>query len=259
MNLTGKTAIITGGASGIGLAIARRFDELGADLCLCDVSHSALDAVRKEFPRAFTVQADVAKSADIARLYTAFGQSFDTLDILVNNAGISGPTKPFDQLTDSDWSKVLDVNITGMFNMTRGAAPFFKRQKSGAVINMSSVAGRIGMPLRLPYSVTKYAVRGMTETLAIELGEIGVRVNSIMPGLVNGPRGQRVIAEQAAANGLPPDEYAKMFLHNISMHSMIEMEEIADMAAFLASDLAPHVSGQSIGVCGTFESYRSPK
>lgn len=258
MNLTGKTAIITGGASGIGLAIAKRFSELGADLCLCDVSQAALDDVHNLLPGATLVRADVSRSDDVAQVFEDFGAAFDRLDVLVNNAGVSGPTKAFDEITDSEWADVMGVNISGMFHMARAAAPYFRKQNSGAVINMSSTAGRMGMPLRLPYSVTKHAVRGLTETLAMELGEVGVRVNSILPGFVNGPRGLRVISEQALAKGMEPEAYMQKFLHNISMHSMVEMEEIADMAAFLASDRAPHVSGQSIGVCGNFESYRSP-
>lgn len=258
LTLTDKTAIITAGAGGIGLAIARRFADLGARLCLCDISEQALDEARAALPEALVIQADVSRSDDIAALYEAFGARHDRLDILVNNAGISGPTKPVEEITDDEWARTLGVNITAMFYATRAAVPLFRAAGAGCVINMSSVAGRVGMPLRLPYSVSKYAVRGLTETLAVELGEIGVRVNSILPGLVNGPRGRRIIAEQASARGMSPEAYAQMFLHNISMHSMVEMDEIADMAAFLASDLAPHISGQSISVCGNFESYRAP-
>jgi NAD(P)-dependent dehydrogenase (short-subunit alcohol dehydrogenase family) len=258
MNLSGKTAIITAGAGGIGLAVARRFIEYGAAICICDISEDGLTQANVEFPNALVVRADVSKASDVERVFTAFLKRFDRLDILVNNAGVSGPTKPVDEITDAEWHATMDVNINGMFYMVRAAIPLFRKQRSGAVINMSSVAGRIGMPLRTPYSVSKYAVRGLTDVLAIELGEIGVRVNSLLPGLVDGPRGQRVIAEQAAARGMEIDKYERMFLHNISMHTKVQMEEIADMAAFLASDLAPHISGQSISVDGNFESYRAP-
>ena len=256
MNLNGKNAIITAGAAGIGRAIAQRFTELGARICLCDISEDALHEARELIPEALILRADVSSSDDVQALYRAFSARHDRLDILVNNAGISGPTKPVEQITNEEWALTLGVNVTGMFYMAREAVQLFRATGGGSVINMASVAGRVGMALRLPYSVSKYAVRGMTETLAIELGEIGVRVNSILPGLVDGPRGKRVIAEQASAKGIPVDEYTRMFLHNISMHSMVQMEEIADMAAFLASDLAPHISGQSISVCGNFESYR---
>lgn len=258
MNLVGKIALITAGAGGIGLSIARRFAEYGAELCLCDISAQALSEAQAEFPDALAVQADVSDSKQIQHLFDTFGKRFDRLDILVNNAGISGPTKPAEQITDEEWAATINVNLSGMFYMVRAAIPLFRAAQGGCIINMSSVAGRVGMPLRLPYSVSKSAIRGLTETLAIELGEMGVRVNSLLPGLVDGPRGRRVIAEQAAARGVSVQEYTRMFLHNISMHSMVQMQEIADMAAFLASDLAPHISGQSIGVCGNFESYRAP-
>ncbi len=258
MDLTGKTAIITAGAGGIGWSIAQRFAQYGAQLCLCDISDDALDEARRLMPTALIVKADVANSADVAAVFDAFLKRHDRLDILVNNAGISGPTKPVDQITDGEWLDTMNVNVSGMFYMVRAAVPLFRKTQGGCIINMSSVAGRLGMPMRAPYSVSKYAVRGLTEVLAVELGDIGVRVNSILPGFVDGPRGRRVMAEQAQSRGVDPAAYLQMMLHNISMHSMVQMEEIADMAAFLASDLARHVSGQSIGVCGNFESYRAP-
>ncbi|CAH1689191.1 NAD(P)-dependent dehydrogenase (Short-subunit alcohol dehydrogenase family) [Hyphomicrobiales bacterium] len=258
MNLSQKTAIITAGAGGIGLAVARRFTEYGASVCICDIAEEVLAAAASELPDALIVRADVSSASDVEGLFVAFQKRFDRLDILVNNAGVSGPTKAVDEITDTEWQSTLDVNITGMFYMIRAAVPLFRAQHSGAVINMSSVAGRLGMPLRTPYSVSKYAVRGLTDVLAIELGEIGVRVNALLPGLVDGPRGRRVLAEQAQARGMEIEKYEKLFLHNISMHTKVQMDEISDMAAFLGSDLAPHISGQSISVCGNFESYRAP-
>lgn len=259
MDLSGKTAIITAGASGIGRVIAKRFVEAGAEICVCDIVDETLDALRAELPSALVVKADVSRSTDVAALYDAFLARYDRLDILVNNAGISGPTKPVEQITDEEWNETMAVNVTGQFYMVRKAVPLFRQAGGGCVINLSSVAGRMGMPLRAPYSTSKYAVRGLTDVLAVELGELNVRVNAILPGLVDGPRGQRVMREQAAARGMTLEEYMPFFLHNVSMHAMIDMKEIADMALFLASDLAPHISGQSISVCGNFESYRGPR
>ena len=258
MNLAGKTAIITAGADGIGLAIAQRFSALGANLCLCDISAAAMAKAARLLPDALIVPADVSDPVDVAGLYSAFGSRFGRLDVLVNNAGISGPTKPVEDITDAEWRRTLDVNITGMFHMVRAAVPLFRASGGGCIINMSSVAGRLGMPLRAPYSVSKYAVRGFTDVLAVELGEIGVRVNALLPGLVDGPRGQRIVEEQARNRGTTTEKFERAMLHNISMHTKIQMDEIADLAAFLASDLAPHITGQSIGVCGNFESYRAP-
>ncbi len=259
MNLNGKTAIITAGASGIGRVIAERYTELGASVCLCDVDDAALADVRKALPQAIAIKADVSNSKDVAALYDAFLAKHSRLDIVVNNAGISGPTKAVETITDEEWDETMAVNVTGMFYMVRKAVPLFKQAGGGCIINLSSVAGRIGMPLRAPYSTSKYAVRGLTDVLAVELGEFNVRVNAILPGLVDGPRGQRVTREQAEARGMTFEEFRPFLLHNISMHTDIKMKEVADMAAFLASDLAPHVTGQSISVDGNFETYRGPK
>lgn len=259
MDLRGKTAIITAGASGIGRVTAERFVELGASVCVCDVADGALAEISEILPSVLAVKADVSSSADVAALYEAFLTKHSRLDVLVNNAGISGPTKPVEQVTDEEWNETMAVNVTGQFYMVRKAVPLFRQAGRGCVINLSSVAGRVGMPMRSPYSTSKYAVRGLTDVLAIELGEINVRVNAILPGLVDGPRGQRVMREQAEARGMTLEEFMPFFLHNISMHTAVSMKEIADMAAFLASDLALHISGQSISVCGNFESYRGPK
>lgn len=259
MDLTGKTAIITAGASGIGRVTAERFTELGASVCLCDVADGALADVEKALPEALVLKADVSNSRDVATLYDAFSARFGRLDILVNNAGISGPTKHVEDVTDEEWDETMAVNVTGQFYMVRKAVPLFKQAGGGCIVNLSSVAGRVGMPMRAPYSTSKYAVRGLTDVLAVELGEINVRVNAILPGLVDGPRGQRVMSEQAAARGMSLEEFMPFFLHNISMHAMVSMTEIADMAAFLSSDMARHISGQSISVCGNFETYRGPK
>jgi NAD(P)-dependent dehydrogenase (short-subunit alcohol dehydrogenase family) len=259
MNLNGKTAIITAGAAGIGRVIAERYTELGASVALCDVDEAALADVKKALPQAIVVKGDVSKSQDVAALYDAFLAKHSRLDIVVNNAGISGPTKAVETITDEEWDQTMAVNVTGMFYMVRKAVPLFKQAGGGCIINLSSVAGRIGMPLRAPYSTSKYAVRGLTDVLAVELGEYNVRVNAILPGLVDGPRGQRVTREQAEARGMTFEEFRPFLLHNISMHTDIKMKEVADMAAFLASDLAPHITGQSISVDGNFETYRGPK
>jgi NAD(P)-dependent dehydrogenase (short-subunit alcohol dehydrogenase family) len=259
IQLTGKRVAITAGAAGIGRVTAERFLAAGAQVWVCDVDEPALADFRKKNPTATALATDVASSAQVDAFFGRLVEALGGLDVLINNAGISGPTKPVEEITDEEWARTLAVNITGQFYAVRRAVPLFKRQCGGVIVNLSSVAGRLGMPLRSPYSTTKYAVRGFTDVLAVELGEHNIRVNSILPGLVNGPRGQRVMQEQASARGMTYEQYLPIVLHNISMHSMIEMEEIADMAIFLASDHARHVTGQSIGVCGNFESYRAPR
>ena len=258
IDLSGMRALVTAGAAGIGRAIAEQFMECGAAVAVCDVSQTAIDDFAAVHAGAVSVLADVASPDQVDILFDKVIERLGGLDILVNNAGVSGPTKPVDEIDPDEWARTLDVNLKGAFLCVRRAAPFFKAQRSGAIINVSSAAGRIGMPLRTPYSSSKYAIRGLSDTLAIELGEFGVRVNAILPGFVEGPRGERVISEQAAARGMCYEQYLPLFLHNVSMHVAVSMQDVAALATFLASDMARHISGQSIGVCGNFESYRAP-
>ena len=258
LGLNGKRVLVTAGAGGIGRVIAQRFLAEGARVAVCDIDEAALADCAAQAPELLAVRADVAESADVTRLFAQLQQAFGGLDVLMNNAGISGPTKSVEDITDDEWNRTLAVNVTGQFYAVRAAVPMFRRQGGGVILNMSSVAGRIGMPMRSPYSTSKYAVRGLTDVLAVELGALNVRVNAILPGLVNGPRGRRVMAEQARARGMELEQYLPFVLHNISMHSMVEMDEIAALAVFLASDQAKHITGQSIGVCGNFETYRAP-
>lgn len=258
LGLSGKRVLITAGAGGIGRVIAQRFLAEGAHVAVCDVDDAALADCSAKAPGLLAMRADVALSADVANMFATLEQEFGGLDVLVNNAGISGPTKPVEEVTDEEWARTMAVNVTGQFYAVRAAVPMFRRAGGGAIVNMSSVAGRIGMPMRAPYSTSKYAVRGLTDVLTVELGALNVRVNAILPGLVNGPRGRRVMEEQAKFRGMTLEEYLPSVLHNISMHTMIEMDEIAALAVFLASDHAKHITGQSIGVCGNFETYRAP-
>ena len=258
IDLSGKRALVTAGAAGIGQAIARQLRDSGAQVAICDVSDTALAAFSAAFPDALAVDADVSDEAAVDRLFTTIEGTLGGIDILVNNAGVSGPTRPFDEISPEEWTRTLDVNLTGAFLCARRAAAGFKARRSGAIVNMSSAAGRIGMALRSAYSASKYAIRGLSDTLAIELGEYGVRVNAVLPGFVDGERGQRVIAEQAHARGMRYEDYLPFFLHNISLHVAVAQEDVAAMVTFLVSDQARYVSGQSIGVCGNFESYRAP-
>jgi NAD(P)-dependent dehydrogenase (short-subunit alcohol dehydrogenase family) len=252
----GKRVLITAGASGIGRATALAFQEAGASVHVCDLDEGALTAIR--LLGIGGSRADVSSSGDVDALFAELEAKWGGLDVLVNNAGIAGPTKPVEDITDDEWNATTGVNINGAFFCVRRAVPMMKRQGGGAIINISSTAGRIGMPLRSPYSTTKYAVRGFADVLAIELGGDNIRVNAVLPGLIDGPRGKRVVDEQADAKGIDRQKYLAAMLHNISLHALISMEEVAAMVLYLASDWGRHISGQSFGVCGNFESYRSP-
>lgn len=256
IELRKKRVLVTAGAAGIGRAISEAFAEAGARVHLCDIDADAVGRARQN-GFAGTV-ADVSHAPDVQALFHEIETAWGGLDVLVNNAGIAGPTKAIEDVTDAEWNDTVGVNLSGQFFCARAAAPLMKRQRSGAIINLSSTAGRIGMPLRAPYSATKYAVRGLTDALAVELGEWNIRVNALLPGLVDGPRGKRVVELQAEARSIAPEAFLSALLHNISLHALIDPEEIAAMAVYLASDYGRHISGQSIGICGNFESYRSP-
>lgn len=258
IDLTGKRVLVTAGASGIGRATALGYAEAGAQVFICDVDENALEQSLTWERPVRPLYANVASSADVDRVFDAIEAEAGGLDILVNNAGIAGPTKPIEEITDAEWAETMSVNVSGQFYCARRAVPGMKAQLSGVILNISSTAGRMGMPLRSPYSTSKYAVRGLTDVLAVELGEHNIRVNSILPGLIDGPRGERVVAAQADMMQIEPQRYLSAMLHNISMHTMIRMEEIAALAVFLSSDSAAHITAQHIGVCGNFETYRSP-
>lgn len=253
-----KRVLVTAGASGIGRAIAQAFAAEGALVVVCDVNDDLLAETASWKVPVTVVRTDVGRSADVDRMFQLMEEKLGGIDVLVNNAGIAGPTKPIEDVSDEEWAETMRVNVDGQFYCARRAARLMKPQRNGAIINISSTAGRMGMPLRAAYTTSKYAVRGLTDVLAVELGEFDIRVNAILPGLINGPRGKRVVDAQAESMGIAPSQYLSAMLHNISMHSMIEMEEIAALALFLASSGGRHITAQHIGVCGNFETYRSP-
>jgi NAD(P)-dependent dehydrogenase (short-subunit alcohol dehydrogenase family) len=202
LGLRDRRVLVTAGAGGIGRVIAQRFLAEGARVAVCDIDEAALKECAAQTPELLALRTDVAVSADVGSLFARLQQSFGGLDVLVNNAGVSGPTKPVEEVTDEEWNRTLAVNVTGQFYAVRAAVPMFRSAGGGVIVNMSSVAGRMGMPMRAPYSTSKYAVRGLTDVLTVELGAMNVRVNAILPGLVNGPRGRRVMEEQAKARGM---------------------------------------------------------
>ncbi len=170
------------------------------------------------------------------------------IDILVNNAGISGPTAPVEEIDPDAWDAVLAVNLTGTFNVTGLMIPHLKKSESGVILVMSSLAGRFGYPNRSPYSTTKWGLVGFTKTLSMELGEYGIRVNAILPGVVEGPRIQRVFEGRAQASGKSIEEVKAEALANQSIKRFVDPDDIAALVMFLASDNARSISGQAIAI-----------
>ena len=208
--LAGKRALVTAGASGIGLAIARAYRAAGASVMICDIDEAALAAAAAGLPGVPAERADVADEAAVAALFETVERRLGGLDVLVNNAGIAGPTGPVETLAKSDWDRTLAVNITSQFLCTRAAVPLLRRGRGASIVNLSSAAGHLGFPGRTPYSASKWAVVCFTKSLAIELGPDGIRANAILPGAVDGPRIRAVIEAKARSLGKPVSEVARM-------------------------------------------------
>ena len=249
-SLQGKRALVTAGAAGIGRAIAQTFLEHGARVHICDVDPQALAAAQKEMPGATQTRADVASTADVERLFEDVARSLGGLDVLVNNAGIAGPTAKVEDIRPEDWERCIAVDLNGMFYCTRRAMPMLKAAGGGSIINLSSIAGRLGFALRTPYAAAKWAVVGFSESLAAEAGPDGVRVNCIQPGVVEGERVERVIEAKAKGLGISNDEMRRRLLESVSLRTMVSAQDVANTALFLASEAGRHLSGQAISVCG---------
>jgi NAD(P)-dependent dehydrogenase (short-subunit alcohol dehydrogenase family) len=149
-----------------------------------------------------------------------------------------------------EWRRCVDINLSGQFYCARRAVPLLKRNAEGVMINVSSVAGRLGYAYRLPYAATKWAIIGMTQSLSLELGPSGIRVNALLPGLVEGPRIERVIQARADELGIGFDEMRQRYLEKVALGRMVSHDDLAAMALFLSSSLGRNISGQSLSVCG---------
>jgi NAD(P)-dependent dehydrogenase (short-subunit alcohol dehydrogenase family) len=249
-SLAGKRVVVTAGGDGIGLEITRAFTEAGATILVCDIRPESLERLAKTMPEVHSSIADVSREADVAAMFELVDQKLGGLDVLVNNAGMAGPTGAVETLSLADWERTLAVNITGQFLCVRQAVPRLRKGREPSIINLASIAGHLGMPGRAPYSASKWAVVGFTKTLAIELGGDGIRVNAILPGAVDGPRIQAVIAAKAKALGKPVEEMTQAYTSQAALGRMVTSRDVANMVLFAASDLARNVTGQELVVDG---------
>lgn len=254
LQIGGLRVLVTAGAGGIGLEIARAFVREGAKVHVCDIDEAALANIATSDPEVTRSRTDVSDRAAVARLFDEALGGLGGLDCLVNNAGIAGPTGRVEEIAPEDWDRTLAVNITGAFNCTRLAVPELKRSANPSIVNLSSAAGKFGFPLRSPYSASKWGVVGVTRTWAMELGEFGIRVNAILPGIVEGDRIRRVFEAKARERGVGMDEMMETALRQASIKELIQPGQLADMIVFLASPLGRTVSGQAISIDGGLES-----
>ncbi len=252
-SLQGRRVLVTAGAQGIGLAIARRFLEAGAEVHVCDVDEAACKAAAAAHPRLGVSVTDVSSEAQVQAMFGELAKKWGKLDALVNNAGVAGPTNRLEETTLDAWQRTLDVNLTGTFLCARSAVPLLRAAGGGSIVNISSVAGRLGFSLRTPYSASKFGLAGLTQTWAMELGPSNIRVNSVLPGVVSGDRVERVIAARAAAGGVSNDAMREQLVDKVSLRRMTSPQDVANQVAYLCSDEGAIISGQSISVCGNVE------
>jgi len=243
-----QRVLITAGAAGIGREFARAFAATGARVFVCDIDTEALAAIAKEIPGLIALPCDLSRRSNIERMVADAVASLGGLDVLINNAGIAGMTLPVGDYPPDDWDLVVAVNLTAMFDVTRLAIPHLKLSKAGVIINMSSIAGRYGFANRSPYAATKWGVIGFTKTLALELGEWGIRANAIAPGAVAGDRIERVFAGRAQISGKSMAQVRADAMAEQSIKGLIDPKDIAALAVFLASDAGKSISGQVLPI-----------
>lgn len=250
VDMAGMRVLVTAGGAGIGRTIAAAFRERGARVFVCDVSKNALDEMHALLPDVSGELVDVAEPAAVAGMFASVERAFGGLDVLVNNAGIAGPTARVENVTPEALEETLAVNVSSQFHCARHAVPMLKAAGGGSIINMSSIAGRLGFAMRSPYSASKWAVIGFTKSLAVELGENNIRVNAILPGHVNSDRFRRVVKAKAEVLGIGFEEMRHQYLDVVSLKRNVEAEDIANMALYLASPFGVNITGQAISVCG---------
>ncbi|WP_370161335.1 SDR family oxidoreductase [Limimaricola soesokkakensis] len=247
---SGLRVIVTAGASGIGRCIGEAFAQAGARVRICDIDGAALETADYAEGRSLC---DVRDHEAVGRFVTDAAAAMGGIDVVVNNAGIAGPTAGIDEIDVEQWTQTIDINLNGQYHVAHHAIAHL-RESRGVMINLASVAGRLAFAYRTPYAASKWAVVGLTKSLAAELGPEGVRVNAILPGIVRGKRIEGVIRDRAAALGIPYEEMERRNLEKVSLRRMVDPEEIAATALFLCAPGGRSVTGQAISVCGNVES-----
>ena len=253
IDIKDKRVVVTAGAHGIGLAIADTFSRAGAQVHVCDVNDAFLAEATQRLPGVTQSRTDVADQEQVGAMFDTLEKRWGALDVLINNAGIAGPTAKIEETPIDEWAQTIAVNLTGTFLCARRAVPLIKAAGGGSIVNLSSAAGRLGFPLRSPYSASKFGIIGLTQTWAMELGPSGIRVNAILPGIVEGPRMDKVIRDRAAQLGIAHDEMQRRYLERVSLRRMVSPHDVAAMVVFLLSPMGENLSGQSLGVDGNVE------
>ena len=244
----GKVAVVTGGGTGIGKSIAKALSDAGASVVVSGRRREVLEDVAAEIG-GMPVVCNVTQESDVASLFQQTERRYGGMDILINNAGVTGPVSTAQDMDLDAWDEAFEINVRGVIVCIKYAVPLLKKRGGGSIINMSSLLGLRGYQMRSAYSATKFAVIGITESVAQEVGPDKIRVNSLCPGAVNGELMRRVIARRAEAENRPPDEIIRInYTDKAALRRWVEPEEVAAAALFLAGQWSSSVTGEHIKV-----------
>ena len=253
VNLKNKTYVISAGADGIGFAIAKKIIIAGGKVYICDINKKKVNEINKKYKnKIYATAMDCTNPAEIKNYFHKI-KSLKKIDGLINNIGIAGPTKSLENIKIEEWEETIKTNLHSHFYYTKYSIPFLKKAKKSSIINLSSTAGLYGFAQRSPYTASKWAVIGLTKTLAMELGKYKIRVNAICPGSVEGDRMKRVVDAKALLTKTNPKKVKQEFESMVSLQTFVNKEDIASMALFLLSDASENVSGQIMTVDGNTE------
>ena len=250
--LTGKTAVVTGAASGIGLAIAKQMAEAGAHVVLADINalqgNAAAADIQQTGASALFIQTDIAQPASVRALMAGAVDAFGAIDILVNNAGLQY-LSPVVDFPEDRWNLLIDVMLTGTFLCSKYALPHMIARKWGRVINIASFHAKVASPFKSAYVAAKHGVLGLTKTIALEVAEHNITCNAICPAYARTPLVEGQIAAQAATHGVGPEEVVtKIMTQPAAVHRLLEPSEVAAMALYLASNHAAGITGSALDI-----------
>ena len=241
---TEQHAVVTGGGTGIGAAIARALAEQGVRLTLMGRRLDPLEALADELPQAQAVVCDVGEEAQVHAAFTKAVDAFGAVSILVNNAGMA-TSAPFEKQALAQFRQVLEVNLLGAFSCTRAVLAGMRQAKAGRIVNVASIVGLMGSPYITAYSASKHAMVGMTKCLALEAGE-GITVNAVCPGYTETDMARQAIETVVSKTGLDPDKARAVIVKDNPQGRMIQPQEVADTVAWLCSPRASGITGQAI-------------
>ena len=252
-DLDGRVAVVTGGARGIGLGCCECLGAAGASIVIADLDAEEAKRSAGKLAEAIAIEHDVRAAASARALVEAAKERYGRIDILVNNAGVGPKPGPVQDMAEEEWDRVMDINAKGVFLTTRAVVPTMIEQKSGRIINISSIVGQTGFGYVIQYCASKFAVTGMTHSLASELAPHNITVNSIHPGILATELHSAVVAQFSTMQGQPEEATWDWFRGRIPLGRFQTPSDIGEMAAFLASDRAQNITGAAFNVDGGWE------